>query len=270
MAGEHYVIRGGVEGRERLRMIARVLRPTTLALLERVAIPPDARCLDVGCGGGDVSLDLARVIAPRGHVIGTDLDPMKLDLARAEAREQGVTNVEFRHADATGSLGSTEFDLVYARFLLTHLPDPAPCVQGMRDALKPGRPVVVEDIDFTGHFSWPDSPAFRRYVELYATTVRSRGGDPDIGPRLPVLLADAGLERIGMHVIQPAGLETGIKILNPITLESIAQAVLDGGFATADEIERIVAELYAFARNGRAVMSIPRIVQAWGYRAAGG
>ena len=61
MTGEHYVIRGGVEGRERLRMIARTMRPTTLALFDRVGIPRDARCLDVGSGGGDVTLDLARV-----------------------------------------------------------------------------------------------------------------------------------------------------------------------------------------------------------------
>jgi SAM-dependent methyltransferase len=266
MTHQHYVIRGGVEGRERLRRIANVLRPTTLALFDRVGTPPDATCLDVGCGGGDVTLDLAQVIAPRGRVIGVDLDETKLALARTEARERGRSNVEYRRVDAAGSLGSAEFNLVYARFLLTHLRDPGATVARMRDALKPGGAVVVEDIDFTGHFSWPESAAFRRYIQLYRDVVRARGGDPDIGPRLPVLLGDAGLERVDMHVVQPAGMQGDVKLLTPITLENIAQAVLDGGFATAEEIQRIVAALYEFARDPQTVLSFPRVIQAWGYR----
>ena len=266
MTGEHYVIRGGVEGRERLRMIARTMRPTTLALFDRVGIPRDARCLDVGSGGGDVTLDLARVAAPQGHVIGTDIDETKLTLARAEAREQGVRNVEYRRADAGASLGQAEFDVVYARFLLTHLRDPAATVNRMRDALKPGGAIIVEDIDFSGHFSHPASAALQRYIELYSATVRAKGGDPEIGPRLPILLLDAELTRIGMNVVQPAGFEGEVKFLTPITLENIADAILAAGLSRPDEIERLVTELYAFARDGRTVLSVPRIVQAWGYR----
>ena len=265
-AGAHYVIRGGVEGRERLRMIARTMRPTTLALFDRVGVPRDAVCLDVGCGGGDVTLDLARVVAPQGRAIGTDIDETKLALARAEARDQGVRNIEYRKADAGASLGEAEFDVVYARFLLTHLRDPAATVSRMRGAVKPGGSIIVEDIDFSGHFSHPPCDALQRYIELYSTTVRSRGGDPDIGPRLPVLLLDAGLEQIGMNVVQPAGLEGEVKLLSAITLENIARSVLDAGFATAGEIEQVVEELYAFARDSRTVLSTPRIVQAWGYR----
>ena len=63
---EQYVIRGGSDGRERLRILARVVRPTTLSLLDRVGLEPGASCLDLGCGGGDVSFDLARLVGPTG------------------------------------------------------------------------------------------------------------------------------------------------------------------------------------------------------------
>ncbi|MGQ0620750.1 MAG: class I SAM-dependent methyltransferase [Panacagrimonas sp.] len=266
MSLDHYVIRGGVEGRERLQLLCRVLRPTTLALLERLRVPGDATCLDVGCGAGGVTLDIAQVVAPRGHAVGTDIDEVKLELARGEASDQGVTNIEYRKGDAGASLGSAEFDLVYARFLLTHLSDPAACIARMRDAVKPGGMVVVEDIDSTGYFSYPESAALLRYVELYSAAVFARGGDPNIGPRLPVLLLHAGLERIGMNVIQPAGLEGEFKLMNPVTMQSIADAVVQEGLATSGEIETLVAELYELARDTRTVVSIPRIVQAWGYR----
>ncbi len=267
MASGHYVIRGGIDGRERLRILSRVMRPTTLALFDRVRISRDATCLDVGCGGGDVTLDIACIVAPDGSAVGTDIDEIKLELAAVEARERGVKNIEYRKADASRSLGTAEFDLVYARFLLTHLSDPAGCVERMRDALKPGGLLVVEDIDFTGHFSYPESAALRRYVQLYTDAVRARGGDPNIGPRLPALLTDAGLRRIGMNVVQPAGLEGEVKLVNPITLQNIAEAVRNEGLATSAELDKLVAELYELARDARTVVSVARIVQAWGYRA---
>src|ERR1051325_8233637 len=67
---KHYVIRGGIEGRERLRILSRVLRETTAALFERLEIGDGMRCLDVGCGSGDVTMELARRGCPPGQALG--------------------------------------------------------------------------------------------------------------------------------------------------------------------------------------------------------
>jgi SAM-dependent methyltransferase len=261
-----YVIRGGLEGRERLRVLARVMAPTTTALLDRVGAASTARCLDLGCGGGDVTLELARR-ASAGHAVGADVDEAKLELARAEAARAGVRNVEFRVDDVMEPPSDDErFDVVYARFLLTHLPDPAKALANIRARLGPGGVVVVEDIDFRGHFCHPHSPAFWRYVELYTAAVEARGCDPNIGPRLPALLAEAGLRELGMNVVQPAGFSGEVKSVAPITLEAIADAVLAAELATPTELAATVDELYAFAHAEGTVLSLPRIVQAWGRR----
>jgi ubiquinone/menaquinone biosynthesis C-methylase UbiE len=267
---DHYLIRGGLDGRVRLRVLARVMWPSTRELLARVGVPEDARCLDVGCGGGDVTIPLAR-LAPRGQVVGTDVDEVKLELARAEALAAGVENVEFRLEDVTEPPRRAEwFDLVYARFLLTHLPDPAEVVARLVARLQPGGVLVVEDIDCSGHFCHPESAAFRRYVELYTMAARARGGDPGIGPRLPSLLAEAGLDVLGMHVVQPAGFHGDVTIIAPLTLEAIGDAAVGAGLATAEELARLLDDLSAFARTPGTVSSIPRVVQAWGRRPAGG
>jgi SAM-dependent methyltransferase len=264
LADSTYIIRGGLEGRERLRVLARVMAPTTHDLLSRVGIAPTAQCLDIGCGGGDVTVELAR-LAPSGRAVGVDLDDTKLALARDEAAAAGVHNVEFRVQDVREPpAGGERFDVAYLRFVLTHVTDPAAVLGHVCRRLAPGGTVIVEDIDFAGHFCEPHSDAFWRFVDLFTRTAQARGCDPHIGPRLPGLLRAAGLADVGMHVVQPAGWSDDVKAIAPLTLEAIAGSVLDAGLATADELEDTVDRLYAFAATEGALMSLPRVVQAWG------
>ena len=265
-----YVIRGGPEGRERLRALARLLEPTTDALFDRVGIAADARCLDVGCGGGDVTAALASRV-PDGRVLGTDLDDVQLHLARAEAEAARLTNVEYRVADVMAPPRDEDFgayDVVYVRFVLTHLPDPVVALANTTAQLAPDGVLIVEDIDFRGHFCDPDVPSFWRMVDWYTRAVQARGSDPNIGPRLPGLLRRAGLTDVDMHVIQPAGYSVELKTLQAITLEKIADAVLGARLAELPEFEATVDELYAAARDDSVLLSLPRIVQTWGRRAA--
>jgi SAM-dependent methyltransferase len=269
MATPHYVIRGGLEGRERLRVLARVMWPTTSALFSRIGVESTARCLDVGCGGGDVTVALAR-LAPAGSVVGTDLDETKLELARVEARDAGLRNVEFRVEDVTEPPSDpTRFDVVYARFVLTHLPDPARALHHVRHRLAPGGVLILEDIDCRGHFCQPDSAAFRRYVDLYTRAAEARGCDPNIGPRLPTLLREAGLRDIGMNVVHPAGVSGEVKQIASLTLDAIADALLAAGLVSADDLNRLAGELASFANTDGSLLSMPRIVQAWGRDATG-
>jgi len=114
-----YAIAGGLAGKERLDVLQRVHGPFTSALLDRVGISRGARCLDAGCGGGHVSRELAARVGETGAVVGIDLDEVVLDLARSDALAAGITNVEFRAGDAT-DLDVSDFDVVFARFLLSH------------------------------------------------------------------------------------------------------------------------------------------------------
>ena len=262
----HYVIRGGIEGRERLRVVSRVMQPTTMTLLDQLGLRDGHLCADVGCGGGEVALELARRVAPTGKVIGVDIDQTKLDLVRIDAMRQGVENVEFRAADVRASVDDLQFDVIYSRFLLTHLHDPPAVLRSFHQSMRPGGLVAVEDIDFSGYCTYPESPAFKRYHELYCATVTRRGGDPNIGPRLPALLRQAGFENLGVRVVQPMALAGDPKLLTPLTMENIAGAVIEDGLASSDEIAEIVAALYAFAADPDTLAGAPRVVQAWARR----
>lgn len=190
MTGE-YALEGGQSGKQRLDVLTRVCAPYTNTLLDRVTVPTDARCADVGCGGGHVSQELARR-ASRGSVVGIDLDQAVLELAAEAGADAGFTNLEFRRADAT-QLDAGSYDVVYARFLLRHVPSPSAVVAAMTAALKPGGALILEDNDFSGYLWHPPSTALERYVSIYRETLHRRGGNPDIAPALPSLLVNAGL-----------------------------------------------------------------------------
>jgi ubiquinone/menaquinone biosynthesis C-methylase UbiE len=258
-----YVLRGGEKGAERLRLLARVKWPTTKTLLRRVGLRPGMRCLDVGCGIGAVTLKLARWIGPTGQAVGIDMDERCLELARQEATRHGLPAV-FRKEGVHDLREEAAYDLVYSRFLLTHLPEPGRAVERLMKAARPGRLVVVEDIEFAAHFCYPSCPAFDRYVSLYQQAVQRKGGDANIGPRLVSLLMDAGLQRVGLEVVQPTYRRGAGKRIAQVTMEHIREAVVTVGLASEGEVDAVIAELDRFARNPRTILSLPRIFQVWG------
>jgi ubiquinone/menaquinone biosynthesis C-methylase UbiE len=195
------------------------------ALFDRVGIREGARCVDVGCGGGHVSRELARRVGASGSVVGIDLDAALLELASADVSVAGITNIEFRCGDAT-QLEGLGYDVAYARCLLSHVADPDAVVASIARGMKLGGMVIVEDIDFTGCFCYPPCSAHDRYVELYRETVRRRGGNADLGPALPACLRRARLEDVGVAVSQASALEGDAKLIPPLTLERIADAVV--------------------------------------------
>ena len=263
LPGDTYAIAGGEDGKRRLDLLAEVTRLGTVDLLMRAGVEPGWHCLDLGCGGGHVTIELARLVGSAGSAVGVDFDETVVSLARIDAEQAGV-ECDFLVADCNdiGALGA--FDLVYARFLLSHLSGPDEVLARAMRAVKPGGTAVLEDTDFSGFFCWPPSQAHERYAELYCSAVRSGGGDPNLGRRLAELLAGAGVETISVRVSQPV-YSTGIrKHLNRITMERIAPTLLERGLADTEEIDRVVAEMRVYAEDESTIIATPRVVQAWG------
>jgi ubiquinone/menaquinone biosynthesis C-methylase UbiE len=121
---------------------------------------------------------------PRG---GSDarrnLGADRLEFARQKAARHKLPAI-FRVQDVMDLREVNAYDLVYGRFLLTHLPKPDEALARIARAARRGGWVIVEDIEFAAHFCYPPCPAFSRYVDLYQRVVPRKGGDPNIGPRL--------------------------------------------------------------------------------------
>lgn len=119
--------------------IDRQLRPLGLAAMDRLAPASGETVLDIGCGCGSTTLDLAARVGPTGRVLAVDISEPMIGVARTRAHEAGRTNVEYRLADAqTALLSGTAADAVFSRFGVMFFADPAAAFANIQRAVKPG------------------------------------------------------------------------------------------------------------------------------------
>lgn len=146
----HYIIRGGDPGAERLRILSRAMRPGTLAVLGRAGLAPGLDVLDLGCGGGDATVDIARLVGPTGRVVGIDMDDRVLAHVRSASDARGLS-IQWKQGRVEDLDEDASFDMAYCRFVMSHLHDPAGALRRMRRAVRRSGKIVVEDIDITTH-----------------------------------------------------------------------------------------------------------------------
>jgi SAM-dependent methyltransferase len=120
------------------RLLDMELQPLGREAQAALAPRPGERVLDIGCGAGDTSLDLAEAVGPEGSVLGVDISRLLLDLAARRAEEAGLT-VRFEAADAQVSdFSGDRFDAAFSRFGVMFFADPPAAFANIRKALKPG------------------------------------------------------------------------------------------------------------------------------------
>jgi len=157
---------------------------------------PGTSLLDVGCGPGTVTVDLAARVAP-GRVIGVDVAPDVVDKARAHARERGAGNVEILAGDVRSlDLPARSFDVVHAHQVLQHLRDPVDMLRTMAGLARPGGLVAVRDGDYPAMVWAPASDGLDRWLAMYLAVTRRNGAAADAGRRLPAWARAAGVDDV--------------------------------------------------------------------------
>ena len=144
---------------------------------------PGLDLLDVGCGPGTITADLAVRVAP-GKVIAIDAAEAPLAEARAAAAAAGV-EVDVRLGDVYAiDLPDDSVDVVHAHQVLQHLTDPVAALREMARVCRPGGLVAARDGDYAGMFWSPASPQLDRWQSIYRATARANNAEPDAGRHL--------------------------------------------------------------------------------------
>ena len=189
-----YVLGRSESESQRLIRQANFVRPSTERIFRKAGITAGMRVLDVGCGAGDVSFLAAELVGPMGAVVGIDLNPGVLELARQRANESGLTWVTFEEQAIESFKSPAPFDAVVGRCFLIYQPDPVATIRQMASHLHTGGILVVQEPDMSVEVrTWPLVPLWSQVHEWIAETFRRGGVAYDIGSKLYHLFRQAGL-----------------------------------------------------------------------------
>jgi SAM-dependent methyltransferase len=218
--------------------------------------------LDVGCGPGTITADLARRIAP-GTVVGVHVSRSVVAFARTAAIEEQLSGVAFAASDAC-SLGFVDraFDVVHAHQLLQHLSDPIAALREMRRVCSPEGVVAVRDCDYDATTWYPASSGLDRWLELYRATARANGGEPDAGRRLVSWAHAAGFSHVEASASAWCFATPADRVwwsatwAERVTSSDFAGHALDLGLTTRDELEALAAAWRAWAADDDAWFAV--------------
>jgi len=184
---------------DRLALLAATYEPSSARLLRMCAPLAPRRAIDLGCGPGYSTRLLHALIAPAATV-GVDSSPEHVARARATA----PPGVDYAVHDVTVAPlpGEAPPDLLYCRFLLTHLRDPARVLAGWAAAAAADRAALI--IEETAEMSSPH-PAFQLYYRLVADLQRHYGQELAIGRALDAALVGSGWDA-QLDVVRPLAL----------------------------------------------------------------
>jgi len=215
------------------------------------SLKPGMSLLDVGCGPGTITADLARRVDP-GSVLGIDREGAPLVEARKTG--SGLSNLRFAQGDVYAlEVERGSLDIVHAHQVLQHLPDPVAALVELRLVCRPGGRVAARDVDYSTMTWFPHDPVLDRWQELYQAVARADGGEPNAGCRLLAWAHAAGFDDVRASAsvwcfATPVERDWWADLwADRVTQSRFADRALAAGHATGDELAAIAAAFRRWA-----------------------
>jgi SAM-dependent methyltransferase len=221
--------------------------------------------LDIGCGPGTITVDLARLVAP-GEVIGLDAAADVVTQAEELAAPAGLTNLRFEVGDLFAlRYEDHTFDVVHAHQVLQHLTDPVTALFELRRVLRPGGVLAARDGDF-GAFTWfPADPVLSRWMELYLSITARNGHNALTGRTLLAKARGAGFRDVTVsssnwtYADPESRAWWGGLWADRVRYSRFAEQAVDYGLSDTDELESIGQAFLRWAASDDGIFIVPNV-----------
>ena len=218
--------------------------------------------LDVGCGPGTITVDLAASVAP-GRVTAVEVTADALALARAEAASAGCQTIDFAVSDVHAlDFADDTFDVVHAHQGLQHVTDPVQALREMRRVCRPGGIVAARDSDYLAFCWFPALPELDEWMALYQRITTGNGGQPQAGRRLLSCAREAGFEEVKATSSTWCFATPGDRAMwgglwaDRILNSALGRQAIASGAATEADLHRISAGWRAWAQASDGWLSL--------------
>lgn len=248
---ELYILSTDDRARARLSLQHSLYAQSSINLLKEAGVGKGMKGLEIGCGSGAMTLELARLIGDEGQLLSIDLSQDQIDYASDVTQE--FDHIKFKVWDVNYLTDLNEtFDFIYCRMVLHHLADAHHAIEQMKVCLNPGGVIVCEEPSiFDSTFCTPPSEAYNRFIELARTCFLSNQRDIGIAHRMELEFQSCGLYVEQHSLYQPLLRTSEQKRIYYMALDDLTPQLLEHQWSTPEEIDKLSKELHelAEARN---------------------
>lgn len=266
MKDKGYFLAVGEKGSERLDILNKIVNPSSFQFLKKLNIPTDATVLELGCGNGHLAIWLAKVIVPKGRVIAIDNSDEQIVLAQKLAKQNKVNNITFINVSAyelSKLKDKYNFDLIFSRFVLTHLVNHIQIIKELKNLLKNNGILVIQDMIANDIFSYPENKYVTQWLKLCLKYYDYYKKDSDIGKKLVNMFVQVNLQIVDYEYHHPL-LKTKDEKLQMArgTIET-KEGLLKNQLASEAYIDKMITNLIEVANNKNLVISfLPNMIVA--------
>jgi SAM-dependent methyltransferase len=265
-----YVLGTNDEEIERLGLQHRVWRPRVSLAWQKAGFTLGQTLLDVGCGPGYATRDLAEIVGPTGQVWALERSRRFLDALAAFADRERLANIRTVELDLDEDpFPDVRVDGAWVRWVLCFVRRPREVLRKLARCVKPGGTVVIHE--YFDYRSWrmaPGSPELDEFVEAVIASWRAAGGEPDIGLELPTWLAEEGFEiDETLPIIEAATADGYVREWPRAFLRTGVDNLVKLGHVTAERAPRLSAEIERRLDDPRTIVFTPAVLEVRATRA---
>ena len=261
---KEYVLGTHDDESERLGLQHRVWRPRVLEAWRRAGFTVGQTILDVGCGPGHATIDLAEMVGPAGRVLAFDRSRRFLDALETSRRARGLANITTTELDFEQTdLPRVEADGAWMRWVFIFANRPREVIRRVASSLKRGGAFVLHE--YLIYDTWrliPQAAEFEELVQAIERSWRDTGGEPDVGMLLPGWLEEAGFEILSLKpIVEIVGPSDYLWQWPAAFVDVGLRRLVDIGQVTPERAAAITRAFHSFAASPHARMVTPSVVE---------
>lgn len=246
---ETYILNTNDKARDRLALQHALYAQSSIQLLRNAGVVPGMKGLEIGCGSGGMTLELAGLIGATGQLLAIDLSQAQVN--HVEKITSHLPGLRFKVWDVNNLTELNEqFDFIYCRMVLHHLANAHSAILQMKECLKPGGVIICEEPSlFDSTFCSPPSPAYERFTQWVRQCFIKNGRDFEIAHRLEQEFTAGGMQVSNHSLFQPVLRTAQQKRIYPMALDDVTPQLLHHNIASQDEIDALAKELSDLAQR---------------------
>lgn len=260
---QNYVASVGAEDAERLSLQHEIFSKGTSNFLRRLNVCKGMNVLVVGCGGGDETIMIAKIVGETGRVTGIDINAEQIKVAQGRLDREKINNVSLINMPLEHlNTNKKEYDLVFCRMVLVHIKNPQNAIRIMYNSVKKGGTLACEEPDINSCFTIPKSKAFDMHIKLLSDFLIMNGCDPDLGSNLYNIMLKLHATNIDINISQPVITSSRLKRAVLLSAQSCKPQYQDSGLARNDDLEKMLKDIEKeVVNNSELVVVQVRMIQ---------